>query len=140
MNIYKYVFNWKYKHFIKKRRSVLTMVEDLQFKKFKTLQIREMEREKHITICSRLGDLDQRIKSEKEKPTLSVDEVKRLDDQKVLLERDKERQELRLKEIDIEIQGTRPTAEYPDGADGIEQQIELLHNLAHTIDVWVKTI
>src|SRR3990167_7888724 len=138
MNIYKYVFNWKYKHFVKKKRSVLMMVEDLQFKKFKTLQIREKEREDYTSICSRLGDINERIKSEKGEPTLSTDEIKGLDDQKALLERDKERKELRLKEIDIEIQGTRPTDEYPDGADGIEQQIELLHNLAHTIDIWLK--
>lgn len=102
---------------------------DLEFKKFKTLEIREEIRQTHDSMKTRLNVLETTIKSEDKKPTLNKDERARLDDQKVVLTRDIERYVAQMKDLDLQIAGSKPTNELPDGHNGIDQQLDALQEL-----------
>lgn len=134
------MFNWKKKYFNKKIRGVECMIEDLIFKRFKTLEIREEIRQEYDNAKSRLAALDEQIKQEKEKPTLEEGEAKRLDDKKVLLEKDIERLENQMKGLDLEVVGTRPSNEYPEGVTGINETLDSLRELLGMLRTYIKTL
>ena len=140
MNILKYLVNWRYRYFLRKRQGVRNMIEDLEFKKYKTLEIREEIRQEYTNMQSRLEVLKTQIVAEKTKSTLSMDEQKRLDDQKVLLERDSERLKEQIKNLDIEVHGSNQTNEYPDGVNGVDQQLESLHELIGMLNSWIAQL
>ena len=105
------------------------MIEDLSFKRFKTREIREEIRVEYDNLKSKLSILETQIKAQKDSPTMEKGEIARLDDQKVLLDRDIERYLKQMKGLDLEVEGSRPTAEYPDGVQGINQQLDSLREL-----------
>ena len=127
-NMFK-MFNWKYRHFRKKLQGVKRMMLDLEFKRFKTREIREDVRQEYDNLRSRLQILEERIKTQKDNPTMEEGDIKRLDDQKVLLERDISRLKDQMKALDLDIQGSKPTNEFPDGVAGIQQQLDGLQEL-----------
>ena len=129
MNVFKWLFSWRYRYFRHKLRGVEKMIMDLEFKKFKTLEIREEIRQTHDSMKTRLNVLETTIKSEDKKPTLNKDERARLDDQKVVLTRDIERYVAQMKDLDLQIAGSKPTNELPDGHNGIDQQLDALQEL-----------
>lgn len=116
------------------------MILDLEFKRFKTAEIREEIRQEYDNSRSRLSILEAQIASQKEKPTMEKGEIARLDDQKTLLERDIERFKQQMKGLDLEIQGSKPTPEYQDGVQGISQQLDALRELVGMIKDYIKTI
>lgn len=130
------IFNWKQRYFKKKLRGVESMIEDLLFKRFKTLEIREEVRQEYDNQKSKLAVLDVQIKSRE--PTLKKDELAKLADQKVLIERDIERYLGQMKGLDLEVHGSRATNEYPEGVQGINDQLESLRELVGMLREYIK--
>lgn len=132
--------NWKYRYFRKKLKGVAKMVLDLEFKRFKTLEIREEIRGEYDVLKSKRYVLEAQIQSEKEKPTMKKGEAARLDDQKVLFDRDISRFEEQMKALDLEVYGSKPTQEYPEGVQGIVQQIDALQELKVMLSDYMKSL
>jgi len=140
MNIIKYISNWKYRYFLKKLRGVESMIEDFQFKRFKTREIREEMRQEYDNLKAKLSVLETQIKTQKEKPTMEKGEIARLDDSKVLLDRDIERYANQMKALDLEVEGSKPTAEYHDGVQGINDQLDALRELYQMLQDYIKKL
>ena len=128
----------KKSHFTNKLDGVGKMIWDLQFKLFKTREIREDIRKEYDFMKARIDGLNTQITNYPKDG--NIDEKKRLDDQKVLAERDANRLEAQLRGLDVEMDGTKPSVDYPEGADGITQQIESLHELQSMLKNWIKKI
>lgn len=105
------------------------MIADFEFKRFKTREIREEVRQEYDSLRSKLSILEEQIKSQKETLTMEAGEVARLDDKKVLFERDIERVKQQMISLDVEVEGSKPTVELPEGHQGINQQLDALHEL-----------
>ena len=92
------MFNQQKKYFRKKLHSVQCSIYDMQFKLFKTKEIREETRHEYDLLKSKREQLILRIKLESEKKyddpsKLNKDEFARLEDQKTILDRDIKRKE-----------------------------------------------
>lgn len=105
------------------------MTWDWEFKKFKLQHTREEKRRMFDGLKSQLQNLEALIKAQAENPTMEKGEIARLDDDKVLLEREIERALEGVKAIDAEIDGLPPSHEYPDGVSGVTQQMDALQEL-----------
>ena len=148
MNILKYITNWKYRYFLKKLKGVDCMIADLEFKRFKTREIREQIRQEYDNLKAKLSVLETQIKQQAEKPTMEKGEIARLDDQKVLLERDIKRkvegddglQIIGMKQLDMQINGLAPSNEYPNGVQGINDQLEALRELGEILKDYIKSL
>lgn len=134
------MFNNKKKHFQRKYRGVEQMIWDLEFKRFKTQEIREEIRQKYDNDKARLSQLLDQIKDQGLKPTMEAGEIARLDDQRVLMEKGQEDLERQLKGCDLEVQGSPKTNEYPEGIQGLNQQIENLQELKLMVRDWIKQL
>lgn len=134
------MFNKHKKYFKQKLDGVQRMIWDYEFKLSKTRMIRELERKEYDNLMAKLDALDRQIKSQKENSTLEEGEIKRLDDNKVILEQNIQKKKDLLKALDIEIQGTKPTNEYPDGVQGITQYIDGLQELKQMIKEYIKAL
>lgn len=124
-------------HFKQKLDGTTKMMWDLEFKIYKTREIREDVRKEYDNCKQRISVLDGRIyllPKDKEKWS---DEDKRIEDQKTLLERDAQRYEQQMKNLDIEVEGSKPTNDYPDGVTGIQQQIDSLRELTEMLRDWI---
>ena len=132
------MLNWKKKYFGNKVRGVESMILDLEFKRFKTQEIREEVRVEYDNLKNKLALLETQIKQQKENPTMEKGDIARLDDQKVLIERDMERFLNQIKSLDLEVNGSKPTNDYPDGVSGITQQLESLRELKDMLKECIK--
>lgn len=134
------LLNWKWRYFKKKLRGVEKMIADFEFKRFKTLEIREEIRQEYDQSKARLEVLNTQIKQQQEKPTMEKDEIARLDDRKVLLERDIKKFEDQLKGLDLEVYGCAPNQDYHDGVQGINQQLDALRELVVMLKNYIKEL
>lgn len=123
------MFNEQKKYFKQKAKAIQYSIWDMQFKISKTRMIREEVRVAYDLTKSKLEVLKNQIKIQKEKPTMEKGDIARLDDEQVRLERDLKRYEDQMKSLDLEINGSRPTNEYPDGVIGLNHQLESLREL-----------
>ena len=130
----------KKKYFKNKLIGVQNMIWDLEFKSFKTQEIREEVLVNYDDSKLKLTVVDEKIKLEKDNKKMSTDEFKRLEDSKVLLEKDIKRYENQMAALDLEVFGSRPTNELPDGAIGITHQIDSLRELSTMIKDYIKSI
>lgn len=165
-----FITSKKKKYFIKKGEAVLKMIWDLEFKREKTLMIKEDVRREYDGACSKLQITDAKIlsqlKTEKicevhnpekgkekvhrdkgtcvceyvEKDFIGKDELERLYDQHDILVRDRDRFILQMKGMDIDIQGCTATNEFPEGVNGINQQLEALRELKVMIKQYIKQL
>ena len=140
MNYFKYLTNWKYRYFVKKLAGIDKMIEDLLFKRYKTLYVREQIRQEYDGLRSRLEILKTQIASEKDKPTLSPDEFKRLEDDEVRLTQETERKVSQMKGLDIEINGAKPSAENPEGHQGLNETMEALRELTQVTKNYIREL
>lgn len=143
MNIIKYLTNWKYRYFRKKLRGVQFMIADLEFKRAKTRMIREEIRQEYDNQKSKLMVLETQIESEESKPDefkMEKGEFARLGDQKVLLENDIEKFTQQMKGLDLEIAGSKPTAEFHDGVQGINDRLDALRELVGMLHDYIKSL
>lgn len=105
------------------------MIWDLEFKIFKTLEIREDVRKEYDNAKSRLALLDSQLEEQEKNKTLKDEELATIKDHKEICERDLSRYEAQMKQVDLEIYGSKPTEEYPDGVVGIQHQLDSLYEL-----------
>ena len=140
MNIFKYLFSWKYRYFVQKRWGVQKMIADYEFKRHKTLEIREEIRQQYDQERARLPILEEQIKNQKENPTLEAGEIARLDDQKVLLEKTIARFLEQIKGLDIEVDGAKPSPEHPEGAQGLNHVLDSLRELTEMLRIYTNKI
>ena len=134
------IFNWKYRYFNAKLRGVEKMIEDLKFKRFKTLEIREEIRQTYDQSKSRFNILEAQIKVQKDKPTMEEGDIKKMDDQIVLLEKDIKRYEEQMKALDSEVFGRKPDQEDHEGMQGINEQIDALYELKGMVNNYFKEL
>ena len=133
-------FNKQKTYFKKKLQGVQNMIWDLEFKRAKTQMIREEIRQDYDQLKSKLYVLEGDIKKQAETPTMEKGEIARLDDQKVLLDRDIKRREEQMKDLDLEVMGSKATNEYPEGVQGVNQQIDALHELKSMLKEYIATL
>ncbi len=134
------MFNKQKKYFERKLDGVQKMIWDLEFKRFKTLEIREEVRQEYDSVRSKLSVLETQIKAQKETPTMEKGEIARLDDTKVLFDKDIEKLKEQMKGLDIEVDGSKKTNEFPEGYQGITQQLEALRELQVMLKDYIKNI
>lgn len=161
----------KKKYFRKKLDGVESMIFDLEFKRFKTKEIREEVRVEYDNQKSKRAVIETQIRSQKKDPdkvcpvhnpatgeekkhkdhatcvcefidnrTIEVGEYERLYDKRDIIDRDVARFLEQIKQLDLEVNGSRPTAEYQDGVQGITQQLDALHELKGMIKSYVKQL
>ena len=133
-------FNKQKRYFSKKLDGVQKMIWDIEFKRAKTQSIREDIRVEYDNMKSKLSTLEAQIKTQKENPTIEAGDIARLDDQKVLLDKDIERLLGQMKGLDLEVEGSGRTNEYPDGVQGLNQQIDALRELQIMLREYIKQI
>ena len=129
-------------YFKGKLQGVDRAVWDLTFKIFKTREIREGVRRDRDDRKMKLETLGERIVIESKTGGLketNIDEFKRLEDQKVLLERDVKRYEDQMRMLDVELEGERPSGDIV-GSPGINDQIDSLVELREMLKDWVKRV
>lgn len=139
----KRLFNWKYKYFLKKVRGVKKMILDLEFKRSKTRMIREDIRHEYDALRSKFNILEANIKEDEKKDKkdkMDTGELERIKDQMVLLEQDISRMKAQMVGLDIEVEGSKPTKELPEGHDGINQQLEALRELVGMLKNYMKKL
>ena len=130
------MFNKQKKHFKNKLVGVQRMVWDLEFKRFKTREIREEVRETYDNQKSRQFSLKEQLNNKelkKEEAANIKDEVERLDVQL-------KRYEEQMKGLDLEVEGSKPTNELPDGHDGINQTLDSLRELQQMIKSYIDEL
>lgn len=142
MKILKYITSWKYRYYCKKLRGVQCMIEDLVFKRFKTAEIREEVRQTYDTQKAKLLSIETSIKHEREKTENKMPEgdIARFEDEVVRLKQDIERYEAQIKGMDIDVNGSNPTNEFPEGHVGINQQLDSLRELEGMVKDYIKNI
>lgn len=124
------------KHMQDRLRGTRNMIWDLQFKVFKTREIREEIRQEYDQMKSRIATLDERIKNwPKDK---DEGDRKRLEDDKVRVERDAGRFLKQMQGLDLEVEGSKPTQELPDGHQGITDQIDSLRELEGMLKDYIR--
>lgn len=125
-------------HFKQKLEGTSKMIWDLEFKVFKTREIREDIRQEYDFMVSRVDNFDKTIKTWPKDGDIS--ERKRVEDQKVLAERDRDRLLNQVKDLDSEISGAKPTNENPEGHIGITEQIDSVRELQGMLRDFIKSI
>jgi len=124
----------KKSHFKQKLEGTTKMMWDLEFKVFKTQEVREGIRKEYDYMKSRLATIEDQIKNFKGK-----DEDKaKLKDDKVRAEKERDRLLSQIKQIDLEVEGSNPTNQYPDGVIGIKEQIGSFYELQAMLREWIK--
>lgn len=134
------MFNQKKKFFKKKLRGLQIMIWEREFQRFEKRKMREDIRVEYDNLKTKLDVLNTQIKSEKDKPTMSKDEAARLDDQKLLTEKDLKRYEELMRGLDVECEGTKPTEEYPEGAQGLTGELDSLRAAQLLVKQYIKNL
>ena len=134
------MFNKKKKYFKNKLSGVQKMIWDLEFKRAKMQAIREDIRQEYDNLKSKLYVLEVQIKSQAEKPTIENEEIVKLGDNKIILDRDIERLQNQMKMLDIEVAGAKSTNENPEGINGVNQQLDSLQELKVILKDYIKSL
>ena len=122
-------------HFKSKLRQTKTLIWDLQFKVFKTREIRESIRQEYDYMKSRIETLTSQVTNFPKDGDQA--EKARIEDQIVLAKRDEERFLQQMKQLDLEIEGARPSEEYPSGVEGVTHQIDSLKELEKMLEDYI---
>ncbi len=128
----------KKQYFKDRLKGVDSMIWDLEFKRFKTQEIREDVRKVYAEAKSRLHKTEEDLKIAQEKGLKKDEGLGALEDQKVLLDRDISRYEAQLKQLDLDVEGSKKTAEFPDGVSGINDQLDSLREVKAMLADWIK--
>lgn len=146
------------------------MIWDLEFKREKTLMIREEVRQEYNGVRSKLSVVENTIKSQLKDPekkcevhnpeegkepvhkdkgtctceyienAMSKEEIERLYDNKVLMLRDALRLTEQMKQMDQDVSGAEVSMDNPDGVIGINHQIESARELKAMIQEYIKKL
>ena len=125
------------REFFKKRlQKVINDTWDLEFQRFKTEEVREDIRKIHDGAQAKKAALEIQVKNwPKDK---DQGDKARLEDEIVRSNRDIERYKAQMAEIDVSIHGSKPTADHPDGADGMDQRIASYMEVQSMLKDWIK--
>jgi len=123
-------------HFKNKLKGTEKMRWDLEFKASKTMQIREDIRKEYDHMKSVSDTIEKQLVDFKGKK----EEKATLEDKKALAERDTERLLNQIKALDMEVNGCKPSNEYPDGHTGIKDNIASLAELEGMLKVFIKSL
>ena len=164
------MFNTQKKYFKNKLIGVQKMIWDFEFKRAKTRSIRENIRQEYDNVLSKLDIVENKLKSQKKDPNkicvvhnpetgnskvhkdqgtcaceyidnhIEIGEIERFYDNIVLLERDRDRFRAQMISLDSEVNGAAPTSEYPDGIQGINDQLDALRELMNMLKNYIKSI
>lgn len=137
------MFNTQKTYFKKRQKSVQCTIWDLQFKRFKTLEVREEIRQVYDQNKAKLQAVETTIKQQNELPKdkrMKKEDLANLQDQTERLKRDIARYEAQMKAVDIEVHGSKQTNEYPDGVNGMDQQLEALQELKGMLGNYIKNL
>lgn len=128
----------KKKHFIKKLADVEKTIWDLEFKRFKTREIREEIRVEYDQTRARLAPLEEALKTkDKKKDKADIEEIEK---QIAAVTEDANRYLAQMQHIDVEVGGSGVTENYPEGVQGINQQLDALRELQQMIKEYIKII
>ena len=117
------------------------MVWDLEYKRFETQEMREEVRQEHDSLKSVHSSLVEQIKEEKKKGKMSKDELEKLDEKKELMEkRDIVKAQEQLTALDLSVQGSKPCSDYPEGVQGINDQLDTIRILQGRINKYLKSL
>ena len=124
------------------REGVQKMIWDYEFKREKSLMIREEVRQQYDNFSQKLHLIETRLKAEKEKEKseISKDELARIEDQKVILEKEIEKCKGQMSKIDIDVNGLPPCAQEPEGLVGHNETIESLRELLGMVKTYIRRI
>lgn len=143
--IYKWIVSSQYRYFTRKLKQVGYTIWDMEFKRFKSSEVREEMRQLYDWTKSNTAMLEEKLKTQKEKkdgdPTkMPEGDIARIDDE-IVRSKVKEEETLKsVKDMDIQIDGAKPSVDYPDGLQGLIQQIEALRELRQMIEQYLKKI
>ena len=126
----------KKRYFNGKLQGTKNLIWDLEFKVFKTREIREEIRQQYDQMLSRI----EGYKAQLENPDITEEEKGRVTDLKTLAERDAERFMKQMQMLDAEIEGLKPTAENPNGQVGVAEQIDSLREVQSMLTDYTKTL
>lgn len=125
-------------HFKQKQQGTERMAWDLEFKVFKTKEIREEIRTEYDFMKQRVDSFNKQLeKLDKKK---DKEEFDKTTDTLALAERDRDRLEGQIAQLDLEMNGSKPTNQYPDGVQGIYDQIDSLRELVGMLKSWSKKV
>lgn len=119
------------------------MILDLEFKRFKTAEIREEVRQAYDNSKAKLVSLETSISMERQKPKDSVSrmaegDIARLDDEVVRVKQEIERYQAQMVAMDNDINGANPSSENHEGVIGINQNLDSLRELAGMLKEYIK--
>ena len=123
-------------HFKQKLDGVKRMICDMEFKVFKTKEIREGVRKEYDHMSARIDALKTQISNFEGKE----EDKKTIEDQKTISERDAEKIKNQLLSLDVEIYGQKPTNDNPEGISGITEQIGSLRELHQMLKDWIAKL
>ena len=132
----------EYRFFRRKISHVQYQIWEMQFKRFKTLEIREGIRKEYDQARSRSEILNTQVAAQAEPGGLketNAYEYKCLQDQKTLLDRDIEGFIRQMKGLDREVHGSEKTEELPEGHQGLTQVLDSLRELKNMLEEYVRT-
>lgn len=124
--------------FKQKIDNVHRQIWEWEFRIFKTKEVREDIRKELDNAVSRSEITKNSIKNwPKDKPK---EDKAKIEDELTLMERDIERFKKQIDNLDLEIYGSKPTNEHPDGVLGFQYQIDSLRELEEMLKEWVKEL
>ena len=125
----------KLDHFKGKLDGTRKVIWDLEFKKFKTREIREDIRREYDNKKQALHASEAAIANFPKEGDKA--EKASLEDQVVILKRDIERHESQLRDIDAQIDGAKPSSDYPEGVMGISEEIDSMRQIEAMLVEWI---
>ena len=121
-------------HFKSKLVGTQKLIWDLEFKRHKTLEIREGVRKEYDFMLSRVASIEDAIKNFKGEEG----DKARLTDDLERAQKDADRLKGQLRQIDAEVHGEQPSAENHSGTIGITEQIDSYRELRDMLKSWVR--
>lgn len=114
------------------------MIWDLEFKIFKTREIREDIRQNYDQMLSRIAAYDEQIANWP--ADADPAERARIEDQKTLAQSDADRFIRQMQMLDAEVDGLKPTADNPNGQVGISEQVDSLREVESMVKDYITTL
>lgn len=128
----------KKKYFKIKTEQVQRMIWDLEFKRHKTLQLREKVRQEYDNLKARLQIIQARLDSMKGKE--STDEYKGIQDEQTRANLSLKSYEEQMTAMDTDVNGSPKTNQYPEGYEGINDQLGALRELVVMLKDYQKSL
>ena len=138
MKLHKYILSWRYRYWRRKIKAMEKMIEDEQFSRYKTIELKEEVRQEYDQEQSRLSLLDGRIKDkDKTIKEIGEGEYARLEDEKARGEVKINKLKEEMDTLTQKVEGSKPTNEHPAGVIGNNQTIEKLHDLINYVKIYI---